>query len=179
KNATSILDYIFRELAVSYLGRNDLAHVEPSDLRADALGDGADEGNLPDLTTGEEEIRAADAALTHAMGLASTGYVRSNLYVLNPEKRQAAAQAMEESATVMRTAGGASGGATVSQTVAYSETKTVSTTGGAGNGRAKQVAEARMKGYEGDSCDDCGNFTLVRNGTCMKCDTCGATTGCS
>src|SRR5665648_21802 len=27
KNATSVLDYIFRELAVSYLGRNDLAHV--------------------------------------------------------------------------------------------------------------------------------------------------------
>jgi ribonucleoside-diphosphate reductase alpha chain len=42
-----------------------------------------------------------------------------------------------------------------------------------------RVAEARMKGYEGDSCGDCGNFTLVRNGTCMKCDTCGATSGCS
>ena len=40
-------------------------------------------------------------------------------------------------------------------------------------------AEARMKGYEGDACGDCGNFTLVRNGTCMKCDTCGATSGCS
>jgi ribonucleoside-diphosphate reductase alpha chain len=42
-----------------------------------------------------------------------------------------------------------------------------------------RVAEARMKGYQGDSCGDCGNFTLVRNGTCMKCDTCGATSGCS
>jgi ribonucleoside-diphosphate reductase alpha chain len=40
-------------------------------------------------------------------------------------------------------------------------------------------AEARVKGYEGDACRDCGNFTLVRNGTCLKCDTCGATTGCS
>ena len=40
-------------------------------------------------------------------------------------------------------------------------------------------AEARMKGYEGDACGDCGNFTLVRNGTCLKCDTCGATSGCS
>ena len=29
KNATSILDYIFRELAVSYLDRTDLAHVKP------------------------------------------------------------------------------------------------------------------------------------------------------
>ena len=42
-----------------------------------------------------------------------------------------------------------------------------------------RVAEARMKGYEGDPCGECGNFTLVRNGTCMKCDTCGATSGCS
>jgi ribonucleoside-diphosphate reductase alpha chain len=40
-------------------------------------------------------------------------------------------------------------------------------------------AEARAKGYEGEACGECGNFTLVRNGTCMKCDTCGSTTGCS
>jgi ribonucleoside-diphosphate reductase alpha chain len=39
--------------------------------------------------------------------------------------------------------------------------------------------EARIKGYEGESCGDCGNFTLVRNGTCLKCDTCGSTSGCS
>ena len=39
--------------------------------------------------------------------------------------------------------------------------------------------EARVKGYEGDACGECGNFTLVRNGTCMKCVTCGATSGCS
>ena len=39
--------------------------------------------------------------------------------------------------------------------------------------------QARMKGYEGDSCGECGNFTLLRNGTCMKCDTCGGTSGCS
>jgi ribonucleoside-diphosphate reductase alpha chain len=40
-------------------------------------------------------------------------------------------------------------------------------------------AEAKMKGYEGESCGECGNFTLLRNGTCMKCDTCGGTSGCS
>jgi ribonucleoside-diphosphate reductase alpha chain len=40
-------------------------------------------------------------------------------------------------------------------------------------------AEAKAKGYEGEACGECGNFTLVRNGTCMKCDTCGSTTGCS
>ena len=40
-------------------------------------------------------------------------------------------------------------------------------------------AEAKVKGYEGESCRECGNFTLLRNGTCMKCDTCGGTSGCS
>ena len=45
--------------------------------------------------------------------------------------------------------------------------------------RLERVREARMKGYEGDSCGECGNFTLVRNGTCLKCATCGATSGCS
>jgi len=51
--------------------------------------------------------------------------------------------------------------------------------GGPRDVRAKRAAEARMKGFEGDSCGSCGNFTLVRNGTCMKCNTCGSTTGCS
>ena len=40
-------------------------------------------------------------------------------------------------------------------------------------------AEAQMKGYTGDQCTECNNFTMVRNGTCLKCDTCGTTTGCS
>ncbi len=40
-------------------------------------------------------------------------------------------------------------------------------------------AEAKMKGYVGEACPECANFTLVRNGTCLKCDTCGGTTGCS
>ena len=40
-------------------------------------------------------------------------------------------------------------------------------------------AKARMQGYEGEACGECGNYTLVRNGTCMKCNTCGGTSGCS
>ena len=45
--------------------------------------------------------------------------------------------------------------------------------------KLEKVREARIRGYEGDSCSECGNFTLVRNGTCLKCDTCGSTSGCS
>ena len=44
---------------------------------------------------------------------------------------------------------------------------------------AERRAEAKARGYEGEACPECFNFTLVRNGTCMKCDTCGSTTGCS
>jgi ribonucleoside-diphosphate reductase alpha chain len=46
-------------------------------------------------------------------------------------------------------------------------------------GMAERRAEARMKGYVGEACPECANFTLVRNGTCLKCETCGSTTGCS
>lgn len=38
---------------------------------------------------------------------------------------------------------------------------------------------ARAQGYTGDICNDCQNMTMVRNGTCLKCETCGSTTGCS
>ena len=39
--------------------------------------------------------------------------------------------------------------------------------------------KAKIQGYEGEACNECGNYTLVRNGTCMKCNTCGGTSGCS
>ena len=47
KNATSILDYIFRELAISYLGRNDLAHVAPEEIGATVLGGGVGQDKAP------------------------------------------------------------------------------------------------------------------------------------
>ena len=62
--------------------------------------------------------------------------------------------------------------ATVLET--WAEAKTI-----ARHAAAEKRAEAKAQGYEGEACGECGNFTLVRNGTCMKCDTCGSTTGCS
>ena len=41
------------------------------------------------------------------------------------------------------------------------------------------VQQARLQGYEGDACTACQSFTLVRNGSCLKCQSCGATSGCS
>jgi ribonucleoside-diphosphate reductase alpha chain len=49
----------------------------------------------------------------------------------------------------------------------------------ASHGSMDPRTKARMQGYEGDPCGECGNYTLVRNGTCMKCNTCGGTSGCS
>ena len=73
KMSTSILDYMFRELAISYLGRNDLAHVQSHDLYPDALGSGVAQSDLPDQ---QREIASVKR-------IASTGYVRSNLVVLS------------------------------------------------------------------------------------------------
>jgi ribonucleoside-diphosphate reductase alpha chain len=58
-------------------------------------------------------------------------------------------------------------------------TATAATSSAAGTLLAERVKQARMKGYEGDPCSECGQLTLVRSGACAKCDTCGATSGCS
>ncbi len=58
KNATSILDYIFRELAISYLGRNDLAHIAPDEIGATVLGGGVDQDKAPGLAKATRRRRA-------------------------------------------------------------------------------------------------------------------------
>jgi ribonucleoside-diphosphate reductase alpha chain len=149
KNATSILDYIFRELAVSYLDRTDLAHVKPAGESFD-VGRGEDEGNVRRL-----EGEMASTSIEVIKQLSSTGYLRKRL----PQE-------------LVLLQGGAAGALDLG-------------VGLAARGGAQAVtvvdarAKARMQGYEGDPCGECGNFTLVRNGTCMKCNTCGATSGCS
>ncbi|MBB4266004.1 vitamin B12-dependent ribonucleotide reductase [Roseospira visakhapatnamensis] len=176
KMATSILDYIFREVAISYLGRNDLAHVVPDDLRSDTLGNGNQEGDFAEDWEDEELPRSVSA-----------GYVRSNLYVLHGHRgthhgvHQGGAGAIEARAVGSDLAVTTGGAVTVSTTETTAVAMAVGggSGGDAGGATMARIREARMKGYEGDSCGECGNFTLVRNGTCLKCDTCGATSGCS
>ncbi len=170
KMATSILDYIFRELAVSYLDRNDLAHVEPADLMPDTIGKGvvAESSNLREI---DDDAAAASADVAAMMQrVASNGYVRNRLTVLHGGKRNAATTPRTGTAEAeMPLFAGAL--AVASETIEIAVL--------APGSRIEQIREARMKGYEGDSCGECGNFTLVRNGTCLKCDTCGSTSGCS
>jgi ribonucleoside-diphosphate reductase alpha chain len=132
KLSTSLIDFVFRELAISYLGRYDLAHVEPEQLiastgvRPNSQAPGLT--NLPDLPTGTP-LPFPDAA----------------------------------------TSGPSASPAPVPVLVGVAGART----------KVSAAQVAREKGYTGDPCPECGHLTLVRNGACMKCQTCGATTGCS
>ncbi|MBJ3761966.1 vitamin B12-dependent ribonucleotide reductase [Maribius pontilimi] len=157
KNATSILDYIFRELAVSYLDRSDLAHVKPEGQSFDDLGRGEEEGkrnfaDVPDST--------GTSPLDVLRQVASTGFLRNR-----PPQEFLVMQggAMERVIS------------DVAEVVAASSETALAT----GTVTMDARAKAKMQGYEGDPCGECGNYTLVRNGTCMKCNTCGGTSGCS
>ncbi len=181
KNATSILDYIFRELAVSYLDRHDLAHVDPREIVGETGLGSSDADTDDDLALDEP----------HPQKYVSHGLVRGIVSRIGPaanavpqpsEQANAVANMQQDLGSAFT---GGTDGATalkVQTEVMYAEveTTTVETTAAA-TARSEQDlrAEARIRGYEGENCRECGNFTLVRNGTCLKCDTCGSTSGCS
>lgn len=119
KRATSIIDFIFRDLAINYLDRYDLAHIPP-----------------------EEKTRSgAESGFSELAAGVSYQLTGDGMSVATESVRVAA--------------------------FAYSDQA------------YDKYAEARMKGYEGDPCPECGSMTLVRNGSCLKCNSCGTTTGCS
>jgi ribonucleoside-diphosphate reductase alpha chain len=147
----------------------------PADLETDAIGRGKDNESLPAATTPPSHV-------------VSTGYVRNNFVVLtggalenvehteghdadveNPEDQRQEITAM--------TSDGA---------VAVDASRPATDIGGGASTNASQTGnrsgsreQATQFGYEGDACNSCGNFTMVRNGSCLKCLTCGETTGCS
>ncbi|MDG1085899.1 MAG: vitamin B12-dependent ribonucleotide reductase [Planktotalea sp.] len=174
KNATSILDYIFRELAVSYLDRTDLAHVKPAGASFDDLGRGAEEGvsNVSELSD-----TAANNSLEVLKQISSTGYLRKRLPQELVVLQGGQAGAVALSGTSDPVAALQTLVPEVSVAVAM-PTSTNTMAVGTATG-LDQRTKAKMQGYEGDPCGECGNYTLVRNGTCMKCNTCGGTSGCS
>ncbi len=165
KNATSILDYIFRELAISYLDRTDLAHVKPEGDSFDQLGRGNDEGK-PNFSTVSGS--AASRSLEMIRQVSSSGYLRKRL----PHELVVLQGGVTDAFAGSSMVGGDPIGALATL---VPETSAATAPVTAMDARAK----AKMQGYEGDACGECGNYTLVRNGTCMKCNTCGATSGCS
>jgi ribonucleoside-diphosphate reductase alpha chain len=200
KNATSILDYIFRELAVSYLGRHDLAHVDVSEIANTGLGSSDEELEQEPppaakylsrgLLRGQESRVFALRSTSSAVSVAAVQ--------VDPDSPVASLQhevatAFQPAKVRMETAMGALTALQEEQTVALGKTEVrelarqlqdqldarAKARVGKANLEADRRTEAKMKGYEGESCGECGNFTLLRNGTCMKCDTCGGTSGCS
>jgi ribonucleoside-diphosphate reductase alpha chain len=164
KNATSILDYIFRELAISYLDRTDLAHVAPKGHAFDDLGRGDDEGKR---NFGEVSETQASKSVELLKSISSTGYLRKRLPQELVVLQGGAASALAfdgTGGTELRVAGFAE--STSTYAVASASSMDVRT-------------KAKLQGYTGDPCGECGNYTLVRNGTCLKCNTCGGTSGCS
>ena len=139
KNATSVIDYIFRELGITYLGRNDLAHSFTPAAQAEPEYD--DEEVVDALP----QIARPDA--THVNG---NGNGTDNGHGSN---------------------GLGAGAKPVTGAAAVNVVSQQSV--------SEKRREAKLKGYTGDPCPECQQFTLVRNGTCLKCNTCGSTTGCS
>ena len=140
--STSIIDYIFRELAINYLGRDDLAQVVEDDLRGDSVKQ--DPECLDEVSPDEHELAAADI---------STDLFPARKRPGNGNKN-----------------GHGNGNSSVRQVLEIAQ-KTVTST---------ELRVARMKGYEGDPCPTCRRFTMVRTGTCLRCDSCGeANAGCS
>jgi ribonucleoside-diphosphate reductase alpha chain len=164
KNATSILDYVFRELAISYLGRNDLAHIDPSDIGHDVLG------------KGEEQSRPPQGPNAMAQNVAAQKFVSSGFVRGRPtEKLTLVSSGLQAVGTQGATALKKNLENEIEAELGELDWSVPAERASV----ASRRSEARMKGYTGEACPECNNFTLVRNGTCLKCDTCGATTGCS
>ncbi len=193
KYATSILDYVFRELAVSYLERFDLAHVEPTEGGFDALGRGVEEGR-PAPAAARYVSKGLTRSRTDKLVVMSGGASSSAPSPVSAEGRSTAAASTKvtavagtpvrseaQAATALRTAPEQKLSPTEKIGAAESHVR-LSFSRPAGWPDTSDVArraEAKAKGYVGEACGECGNFTLVRNGTCLKCDTCGGTSGCS
>ncbi len=167
KMSTSIIDYVFRELAISYMGRYDLANVEPHDTSFDALGKGVEEGK-----PSPAHSRAVSKGLVRGKNLSVAGGTQVG------GSSASGGETMQAGANITSLRGGLTQGATALKAEAAAEVL-ASTTPNARDQIANERLAAKAKGYEGEACPECHNFTMVRNGTCLKCDTCGSTTGCS
>ncbi|MGR4000449.1 MAG: vitamin B12-dependent ribonucleotide reductase, partial [Alphaproteobacteria bacterium] len=181
KTATSVLDYIFRELSVSYLKRYDLAQVVPEDMLPDTIGHG-------------EEEKSSDSPFSYSLG-----YSRGLRVVLggrdNADKSgqtteaqakakaqaqaQGQTQATREEVQQGRVGEQVSGVGGVGGVGRVGMSASLPSGGGQAQGISARASHARELGFSGDACQECGNFTLTRSGTCQHCVTCGTTTGCS
>ncbi|MGE3171359.1 MAG: vitamin B12-dependent ribonucleotide reductase [Planctomycetota bacterium] len=170
KMVTSVIDYVFRELAISYLGRNDLCQVQSEDLSNTTMGQKSPEFVEEEVVS--EEVYEVDELPPTAPGGPSTDDR------LRPPSRGIGRDGGELHA---RDGGVGRDGNGHGAPQGGTHTRVAAATAVAKESQKlrRKIAEARLKGYEGDPCGSCGAFTLVRNGTCLKCVSCGGTSGCS
>ncbi|GLK80928.1 vitamin B12-dependent ribonucleotide reductase [Methylopila turkensis] len=177
KNATSILDYVFRELAISYLSRYDLAHVDPSDITPDAIGGGVDQGKAPAVPVSKGLLRGRQLSAVPGVGGTPEPKGSSNVTAIGGSRPATTAGLAVQGATALKREPQAAPAA--EEALGHLAWEAPKEAAPAPKTADARRAEARLKGYEGENCSECGNFTMVRNGTCLKCDTCGSTSGCS
>jgi ribonucleoside-diphosphate reductase alpha chain len=158
KMSSSIIDYIFRELAITYLGRTDLAHEgapnvtpEPEYSSEELISEHEIEHESPAQLRLPGRAFGDESATTGVVAVNGAGHIHDHDHGSNGNGKARAASVKRES---------------VAQN-------------GQGMSVSEKARQAKLKGYEGDPCPECGAWTLVRNGTCLKCNTCGSTTGCS
>ena len=163
KNATSILDYIFRELAITYLDRTDLATVTSANSGQEKSSGkslppvNATNGSIP-KSDGSFEPPAAEVTLAGGQHF---------------ESSSAGVRAIEPQTSIIADFEGNG----VSAKDANGTKRSQFHLGEPSHSNGASIA--RMQGYEGDPCGECGNFTLLRSGSCTHCATCGTTSGCS
>jgi ribonucleoside-diphosphate reductase alpha chain len=174
KMATSVIDYVFRELAISYLSRYDLAHVKPEDVKQTTTAESEEENQNKgeededdDIEEVEEEIhiikkKKPKEGLEAANKGENGGNNVTTKINANKDKSAKYPRLQQQSLTDNWFVGDVDGGK--KNKIAHA---------------ASNAAAAKIKGYEGEPCPNCQQFTLVRNGACLKCVTCGETTGCS
>jgi ribonucleoside-diphosphate reductase alpha chain len=170
------------------MSRFDLAHVDPSESNFDAMGKGVEEGKQPDapsnkyLSKGLTRSRTDNLVVMRGVSTGETdaraqGNVQGNVTSMSSHGATARSADAVEGAVALKQE--AQHDLSPTEKLEALQWSKAGAAAAAAPSKAERRAEAKAKGYEGEMCGECGNFTLVRNGTCMKCDTCGSTTGCS
>ncbi|MCC6236009.1 MAG: vitamin B12-dependent ribonucleotide reductase [Dehalococcoidia bacterium] len=154
--ATSIIDYVFRDLAVNYLGRDDLAHFGPVDLSTDSTAEDEDAG------LGGLEMALPEPSMLVASPVIMAGDSSAPVMASAPAPAAPASSVATATAPVVAAA----------PAVSYVATADITSI-------SVRRTFAKQAGFEGDPCSECGQMMMVRNGTCLKCMNCGATSGCS
>jgi ribonucleoside-diphosphate reductase alpha chain len=165
------------------MGRFDLAHVDPSESNFDAMGKGVEEGKQPDapnnkyLSKGLTRSRTDNLVVMRSSEPTTDARASGNVTSMAAHGATARASDTIEGAVALKQE--AQHDLSPTEKLEALQWSKAGAAQQAAPSKAERRAEAKAKGYEGEMCSECGNFTLVRNGTCMKCDTCGSTTGCS